>query len=178
MKAIEERSVQPLADEDFARWAEATAGRLLRLAHALTGSRADAEDLTQDTLVKVGLAWHRLRQGEEPYPYARRTMVNLFLNGRRRNRLWHSVAPRLREDVNHTPEADPDGLAGARTLLDRLPPKQRAAVALRYLLDLDDATIAAELGCTEGSVRSHVSRGLATLRASAPHHPLPLEESS
>lgn len=171
-------SVEPLADEDFARWAEAAASRLLRLGHALTGSRADAEDLTQDTLIRVGLAWRRLRQGEEPFPYARRTMVNLYLNGQRRKRLWRSIAPRLRDDAPHPGPADSDGLGPARALLDLLPPQQRAAVALRYLLELDDTTIAAELGCTEGSVRSHVSRGLATLRTATATPPLHPEEPS
>ncbi|MBM6402586.1 RNA polymerase sigma factor [Phycicoccus sonneratiae] len=165
-----------LGDEEFARWAEGAGTRLLRLAHALTGRRADAEDLTQDTLVRVGLAWHRLRAGEEPFPYARRTMVNLYLNGRRRHGLWQRLVPRLAtETQGPRPDAD-DGLASARALLDRLPPRQRAAVALRYLLDLDDPAIAAALGCSEATVRSHVSRGLATLRAGLAPTPDPGED--
>jgi RNA polymerase sigma factor (sigma-70 family) len=49
-------------------------------------------------------------------------------------------------------------------LLDRLPRRQRAAVVLRYYLGLSDAEVAAELGCRQSTVRSQISRALATLR--------------
>src|SRR5918997_85162 len=46
-----------------------------------------------------------------------------------------------------------------------LPPRQRAALTLRYVHDLDDHAIAAALGCRRGTVRSLLSRGLAALRS-------------
>jgi pimeloyl-ACP methyl ester carboxylesterase len=55
----------------------------------------------------------------------------------------------------------------ALALLDALPPKQRAAVALRYVLDLDDPAIAHALGCSTSTVRSQVSRALESLRLGA-----------
>jgi DNA-directed RNA polymerase specialized sigma24 family protein len=50
----------------------------------------------------------------------------------------------------------------------QLPPKQRAAVVLRYYADYTDADIADALGCSEGTVRSQIFRALNTLRAAAP----------
>ena len=47
-----------------------------------------------------------------------------------------------------------------------LPPRQRAAVALRHYEDLDDVQIADLLGCRVGTVRSLISRALASLRSS------------
>ena len=49
-------------------------------------------------------------------------------------------------------------------LLLRLPPRQRAALVLRYWEQLTDAEAAAVLGCAEGTVKSAVSRGLTRLR--------------
>ena len=49
-------------------------------------------------------------------------------------------------------------------LLAGLPPRQRAALTLRYVHDLPDAAIARALGCRTGTVRSLLSRGRAALR--------------
>jgi RNA polymerase sigma factor (sigma-70 family) len=51
--------------------------------------------------------------------------------------------------------------------LAELPPKQRLALALRYVHDLSDAEIAAALGCRPGSVHALLSRGRAALRGDA-----------
>jgi DNA-directed RNA polymerase specialized sigma24 family protein len=52
--------------------------------------------------------------------------------------------------------------------LAELSPHQRAAVCLRVLEDLDHAAIAERLGCSVGTARSHLSRGLARIRERAP----------
>ncbi|HYN66090.1 MAG TPA: sigma-70 family RNA polymerase sigma factor [Ornithinibacter sp.] len=169
---IEVTGPRRLAGDDFAAWAGHAATPLLRYAHALTGRGADAEDLTQETLVRVGLAWARLEPERDPMPYARRTLLNIFLNERRRAARWRSVAPRVAVP-DQAPEPGSPDAAESRALLALLPPRQRAVIAMRYLLDLDDATIATELGCGEAAVRSNASRGLATLREhlarTAPH---------
>ena len=48
--------------------------------------------------------------------------------------------------------------------LAELPTRQREVLVLRYYLDLDEAGIASELGISRGAVKSHASRGAATLR--------------
>ena len=78
-------------------------------------------------------------------------------------------------DALGTPTADPaTGYAerdAMRTHIARLPRKQRAALLLRYYEDRTDAEIAEVLGCSAGTVRSHISRALSTLRA-ADQHPV------
>jgi RNA polymerase sigma-70 factor (sigma-E family) len=147
----------------FEAFLRQSAPALLRLGNALTLDRAAAEDLAQETLIRVGLAWSRVRRDGNPVGYAQRTMVNLFLNERRRHR------PIPVADVPDRPSEDAalasiDDAAVVRQLLAGLPPQQRAAIALRYLADQSDEQIATALGCSSGTVRSHLSRGLATLR--------------
>jgi RNA polymerase sigma factor (sigma-70 family) len=66
-----------------------------------------------------------------------------------------------------------DDLAGALALLDGLPPRQRAALTLRYVHDLPDEAIAGALGCRPGTVRSLLSRGRDALRAAMDPDPDP-----
>ncbi len=141
---------------------------LLRFAHALTGERAAAEDLFQETVLRVGLAWQRVSTDGNAVGYTRRAMVNTFLSARRHR---HPSPAPYDHDV-----ADPRGETGfgrnddlddLKHRLDALPAQQRAAIAMRYLLDLPDAQIADVLRCGEGAVRSYISRGLKTLRIDA-----------
>ncbi|WP_438869537.1 sigma-70 family RNA polymerase sigma factor [Paractinoplanes ferrugineus] len=137
---------------------------LLRFAHVLTLQRAEAEDLAQETLIRVGLAWSRVRRDGNPVGYAQRTLLNLFLNNRRR-RADIPVAAVPERGAQDGRLAAVDAADGVRDLLASLPVKQRAAVAMRYVLDLPDEQIAELLGCSPQTVRSQVSRGLAALRA-------------
>lgn len=141
-----------------------SAAGLLRLGNMLTLDRATAEDLAQETLIRVGLAWSRMRSDGNPVGYAQRTMVNLFLNERRRRRPTptDTIPETVRED---TALAAVDSTAAIRHILASLPPKQRAAIALRYLADLPDDEIGRLLGCTPATVRSQLSRGMSSLRA-------------
>ncbi|GIE83232.1 DNA-directed RNA polymerase sigma-70 factor [Actinoplanes philippinensis] len=147
----------------FEAFLRQSAPALLRLGNALTLDRTAAEDLAQETLIRVGLAWSRVRRDGNPVGYAQRTMVNLFLNERRRRRPIPvaEVPDRPAEDAALASVAD---IAAVRHLLAGLPPQQRAAIALRYLADQPDDQIATALGCSAGTVRSYLSRGLATLR--------------
>jgi RNA polymerase sigma-70 factor (sigma-E family) len=160
------------AGDAFRQFVVDAAPRLLRLGHALTGDPARAQDLVQETLVRIGLAWRRVRPDADPFPYARRALVNLYLNDRRRYRREHLVAE-VPEPLGSSPTdaaTASESLAGAMALLDRLPPRQRAAMVMRYVLDLDDARIADALGCTESTVRSQITRALETLRRQEDGH--------
>jgi len=153
--------------DDFAEFAASELPRLVRLARLLTGNAEDAWDLTQDCLVRVGLRWNRIDRDGNPGAYARVTLVNLSKNLRRsRSR----ERKRMRALVSGTPNSTipaplPEWLDH---VLATLTPQQRAAIALRYLEDLDDTAIAGILNCSEVTVRSHISRGLARLRDAAP----------
>lgn len=152
------------AFEEFVR--QAGPG-LLRFGHVLTLDRAAAEDLAQETFIRVGLAWSRVRSDGNPVGYAQRTMVNLFLNQRRRRRIEIPVE-RLPENNQEDPRfAVIDAASSIRQILAAAPAKQRAAIALRYVAGMSDKEIAQLLGCTPQTVRSQVSRGLAALRRRA-----------
>lgn len=148
---------------DFEAFVRQEGPRLLRLAHALAGNAADAEDLAQEALARVGAAWPRMRGDGHVEAYARRALVNVFLNERRRRRSERRLVARIGALPPPADELAVD-LLEARRLLDALPPKQRTAVALRYVVDLDDAAIADALGCSLSTVRSQIARALDSLR--------------
>lgn len=149
----DERAVSLL----FARhWAPA-----VRVAAAVCGGDAPAEDVAQEALVRAFAALHRF-DGRRPFAvWLQRIVVNTALNHRRRTR---REAP-LDEAPDPSSPAPPDGDPRLHAALAALPPDQRVAVALRYAAGLPPADIAAALGVPEGTVNSRLGRALARLRA-------------
>lgn len=149
-------------DEEFSAFVEAQSAVLLGFAHALTGSRHDAWDLLQETLVRVGEKWRRI---DQPAAYARTVMTRLNIDRIRRLRREllgaRTSEPSTPDDLTSAPEA---WLVGA---LATLTPRQRTALALRYVEDLDVRGIAGRMGCSEGTVKSQLSRGTQRLREHA-----------
>lgn len=150
---------------DYSAFVRAHTTALLRSAFLLTGDRGTAEELVQDTLVRLYPHWSQVEAADVPIAYVRRSLTNNFLNGRRRKASGELLLADLPERGY-----DPD-LAGrlgdrelVRELLNGLPPKQRAVLVLRFFHDLSDEQIAADLGCRQGTVRSIVSRALSGLR--------------
>lgn len=155
-------------ERDFARFVRAHTGDLLRTAYLLTGDGVAAEELVQDTLVRLYPKWELVTRAEQPLAYVRRSVANGFVNSTRR-------ASRRETAVEFLPER-PDGRDRPAQFDDRdelwsllrdLPERQRAALVLRYFHDLADDEIGAALGCRVGTVRSLVSRGLSALREHA-----------
>ena len=139
---------------------------LLRLAVMLTGSREDAEDLLQATLLQAHRHRRRLLGMAAPTAYLRKVMVNAHISSRR----TESRRPR-RIELDVVPELavpSEDAALDLRDevwrLLTTLPPKQRAVLALRYYEDLPDAEIADVLGVSSVTVRTNALRALASLR--------------
>ncbi len=144
--------------ESYDEFAVAQSHRLLGLAHALTGNPHDAWDLTQETLARVGERWQRV---DDPPAYARTVMVRLNVD--RLRRLRRELLPGSTPDatvVDVTGEVD----AWLVEALATLSPRQRTALALRFVEDLDVAGIADQLGCSVGTAKSHLSRGTDRLR--------------
>jgi RNA polymerase sigma factor (sigma-70 family) len=133
----------------------ATAYRdLLRVAFVLTGSAPAAEDVVQDVFTKVG---PRIDTLAEPAAYLRVAVVNRCRSLHRR-----TVAAPL---PDNPPDAVMDvELVELRDALIALPIRQRSAIVLRYLCDLSEEEIAANLKCRRATVRTLVRRGLAELR--------------
>jgi RNA polymerase sigma-70 factor (sigma-E family) len=157
--------MEPLSFEDYAR----TRGPgLLRFAGVLSGDRGTAEDVVQEVLVRAARRWASICALDAPDAYVRRMVVNEYLSWRRK---WSRLIPT--EGLLDDHEGGRGGTDFADThaerealarRLDALPPKQRAALVLRFYEDLPDREIGEVLGCPIGTVRSHISRALAALR--------------
>ncbi|MFD4031832.1 SigE family RNA polymerase sigma factor [Streptomyces sp. NPDC058637] len=152
-------------DDDAALYAfvEDRRTALYRSAYLLCGDRHEADDLVQTTLVKVVLGGRRHGRLDNIEAYARKTLVNTFIAGRRR--FWRrEQAYGELPDHAGTP-ADTDTGLMVRAALARLTARQRAVLVLRYWEDLSVEATAELLGMRENTVKSHTARGLAALRA-------------
>ena len=136
--------------------------RLLRTAALLAGSRAEGEDLLQSALERLLRNWRRIDR--DPENYVRRTMYNLAADGWRRQRVRQRYAVLFEPAPAVDPAAAVDLRDAVVRVLMQLPPRQRAAVVLRYFEQLSEAETAEVLGCSVGNVKSATARGLARLR--------------
>ncbi|MGY0062296.1 SigE family RNA polymerase sigma factor [Streptomyces sp. LZ34] len=156
-------------DEEFREFVTTRWPRLLRTAYLLSGEQHAAEDLVQSALIRVYVAWRRVRDADEPDAYVRRVLVNEHARRyRRRLKEFLSIGP---GDSAHWQVPDRDRIALAddremlRQALAQLPPRQRQAVVLRYWEDLSESQVAAAMGCSVGTVKSQAAKGLTKLRA-------------
>lgn len=155
-----------------ARWeqvvAELVATRgdaLVRYATLLTGDEEEARDMVQDALAAT---FGRLRNGfavEQAEAYVRRAIANRFLDGARRRQRWRRISPlvheRERVDSGSTLTGERLDMAAR---LERLSPRERACIVLRYDEDRTVEQVAAELGISTGAVKRYLSDALGKLR--------------
>jgi RNA polymerase sigma factor (sigma-70 family) len=169
-------TVAPIESADWTppSWDEVVrehADRVYRLAYRLTGNQHDAEDLTQETFIRVFRSLASYKPGTFE-GWLHRITTNLFLDmARRRSRLRMEGLPedtdRLAgddpspEQVYSDTHLDPD----LQAALDELPPEFRAAVVLCDVEGLSYEEIGATLGVKLGTVRSRIHRGRQALRA-------------
>lgn len=143
--------------------------RLLRYATALTCDPHLAQDIVQDVLLRAQHRWSRIESMAAPDAYVRRMITNEYLSWRRRRASRTVPSHHGTLDALGPPTADPAGPYAERdemrARIAALPRKQRAAILLRYYEDRTDEQAAEILGCSAATVRSHISRALATLRA-------------
>lgn len=150
-------------DEDaYLAFVQLRSSQLRRIGYLLCGDWQRAEDHTQEALIRVYLKWHRIEPAGA-YAYARRCLTRLIIDERRRG----SSGERPSE-IHDRPDLRADQGADARVDLDRalalLPPKRRACVVLRFVLDLSVEETARSMGTTQGTVKSQTSKALAQLR--------------
>ncbi|MBD8059732.1 RNA polymerase sigma factor SigE [Cellulomonas sp. JH27-2] len=151
--------------------------RVYRLAYRLTGNKADAEDLTQETFVRVFRSLHTYQPGTFE-GWLHRITTNLFLDQARRKQRIRMDA--MGEEADRY--ASGDQLAAPerafehgnldrdiQQALDDLPPEYRAAVVLCDIEGLSYEEIAVTLGIKLGTVRSRIHRARARLRVSLEH---------
>jgi RNA polymerase sigma-70 factor (ECF subfamily) len=160
----------PGATEELARRATRLA---LRTAAALVESREEAGDVAQEVAIDILGSLDKLRDPEAFDAWVHRITVRQALRRlKKRRRARVTETPLVLLDDRDQPPApeglDRDTILAARgalaAALAELPPKQRLALALRYVHDLSDAEIAAALGCRTGTVHALLSRGRGALR--------------
>jgi RNA polymerase sigma-70 factor (sigma-E family) len=139
----------------------------IRYAFLLTGDRAAAEDLVQEAFVRIFSRPRRVQNAAAFPSYVRRTITNLAFSGTRtaaRERQRTERAQRLALPSSETADELEAGSRDLLHALDVLPDRQRAAVVLRFWLDLSEREMAEVLRCRPGTVKSLLSRALDTLR--------------
>lgn len=152
-------------DEEFHAYVLDRRQGLLRTATLLTaGDRHHAEDVVQSTLTRLYLSWPLFSRAANRDGYARRALVNAFIDEQRRP--W-----RRREHVVKTLPEPPTVLDSGSSRADRLlvamrdlPPRMRATIVCRYFDDLSVTETADVLGCSPGTVKSQTARALGHLR--------------
>lgn len=126
---------------------------MVRLAYTLLASSAEAEEIVQDSLIEVYRRWHEIRK---PGAYLRCAVVSRCRSALQRRKMHPSY-----------PVEEPCVSAEASELWDvltRLSDEQRIVVVLRYYGGYPSADIAAMLDMPAATVRSHLRRGLSTLK--------------
>jgi len=142
--------------------------RLVRLARLFTDDRNAAEDLVQEAFIRLHRAAHRISEPAKAAPYLRSIVINLARDHNRRGLM--SLRHQEALPAGAVPEAPEDVLVldeeRGRVLeqLRELSPRQRDCILLRFYMEMTEAEIAAALGISPNSVKTHCRRGMAALR--------------
>jgi len=144
---------------DFEDAFEDLYGLAYRVAFRVLGRRGDAEDVAAEALARAYTRWSRVCG--YPEAWVARVSTNLALDVWRKERRRRGT-PSSSTVIDLT-TAERLDLSRALASLSK---RQREVVALRYLADLPEDTVAAALGCSAGTVKQHASRGLAALKQS------------
>lgn len=154
-------------EASYVEFVTARQQHLGRIAYAVTGDRHRAEDLLQTALVKLYRAWPRVQRNGAEEAYVRQILVRTSIDDSRRG--WFRKE-RVDSEVAHsdrvaaTAGTEPEIRDELFTALQALPEMQRKVVVLRHWLQLSVIETAHELGISQGTVKSHSSRGLEALR--------------
>jgi len=149
---------------DFDSFFRSVFPKAVAVAQRITGERAAAEDAALDALAKAHLRWNKI--GGEPWrdAWVFKVAVNEAIR-----RLPRTHALERASDTR-----DPaDAVALRQTLtaaLQRLPRRQCEVVVLTYLLGFSEAQVAAALGVSHGTVKTHLHRGMSALRETVGQH--------
>ena len=133
--------------------------RAVRLGTRLLGDRAAAEDVAAEALARAYARWSRVGGLSYRDGWVLKVATNLSIDRLRRRppELWPVVASDFEDGVELR--------IALNAALLTLAPRQRQAVALRYLGGLSDQEVAQALGISLGSVKTHIHRGLKGLRS-------------
>ena len=154
-----------LIDVDFDDFYQRGYRRCVALGYVLAGSAADADDLVQDAFSIAYRRWPEISAYDDPLAWVRKVMVNNAMSrGRRLKREVRAMVRfgnRLQVAAPGIDERDRE----LWQLVSKLPKQQAAAIALHYVDDLSVEAVAEVLGCSAGTVKTHLSRGRHALAA-------------
>jgi len=137
--------------------------RLVGMLALYLGDRHVAEDLAQETLIRLHQHWSKVRQHPSPTAWASRVALNLARSWWRR-REAERRANRKATDQPDRPQHDQADALAVVAAVGALPGRQRAVVVLRFYQGLSVRETAAALSCSEGTVKSLTSQAVAALR--------------
>jgi RNA polymerase sigma factor (sigma-70 family) len=135
----------------------------IRLAFLMTGDGDVAEDLVQEAFARLYARFGERKAPEGINAYLRRTIVNLSHDRHRKLKTLRAFIARGPQQSTELP-ADFSGRIDMRARLQRLPHRQRAALVLRYYVDMTEAQAADVIGCSLPALKQLVQRGLKTMR--------------
>ena len=156
---VHETALTPASFEDFF---DREPDRLYRALWLVTRNRFEAEDLSQEALVRVLERWDRISVMDDPRAYLFRTVMNAFCTSYGRALLAARRTMKVRPADDAIAEID-ERDAAVRALA-RLSPRQRAAVILTDLLGSRSEEAARMLGIRASTLRMHASRAHAALK--------------
>ena len=162
------RGVTDFEDEEYHEYVRSALPALRRLAYVLCQDGHRADDLVQNTLVKLYLSWAKVRVAQSRAAYTRTILVRTFVSERRAGWARRVVLVDRVPEHASAPGPDPAATLALRAALATLPAKQRATLVLRYYADLSVDETAEALGVPANTVKSHTARGIAALRRTLP----------
>lgn len=148
---------------------------LRKIAFLLCQDWHHADDVAQAAITKLYVHWRIASRADNLDGYVRRIVVHEFLGMKRTawaSRVDLSADPAVDEP---RPDDDPTTRMVVRRALAEVPPRQRAALVLRYYCELSVEETAALLGCAPGTVKSQTARGLEALRRALEAHEITVE---
>jgi RNA polymerase sigma-70 factor (sigma-E family) len=164
------------ADAEFVEVCRREHARLVGLLALYTGDQGVAEDLAQEAFVRLHHHWGRVRTMSSPGGWLATVGVNLARSWWRR-RFAEQRAHRRHGPAAEATATDVADVLAVRTAVAALPPRQRAALVLRYYAGLSIAETAAALGCADGTVKSLTNRAVTSLRTTLDDLTEPTEQT-
>lgn len=139
------------AEDEYASFFRAEFLHVVRISYLIVHDRQRAEDVAQEAFIQLLAHWNKVSRYELPEAWVRRVAIRIASRSARRERRRPALEGATDPSVPFTP-SDIDLL----NAIKRLPPQQRAAVALHYFEDRPLPEVAHILGCSHAAAKVHV----------------------
>jgi RNA polymerase sigma-70 factor, ECF subfamily len=147
--------------DDFNVFYAGTARRVTAYLHAVTGSRAKAEDAAQEAFARAWQRWDKVSGYDDPEAWVRTVGYRISVSA------WRKASTRAAAHRRHGVPDDEPGLSpdyvAIVAALRKISPDQRQAIVLYHLVGLSVGEIARETGAPAGTVKAWLARGLRAL---------------